>query len=68
MSTRPEGAPSPRRTGWLKVARGVAYWLLVLVVSLAIAVSVISYLIGRDESRLEPPDATPPTTTASPSP
>ena len=65
---RPEGEPHPRRTGWRRVASGVAYWIVVLVVSLAIAVSAISYLIGRDESRLEIPDAPPPTTTASPPP
>jgi hypothetical protein len=51
--TRHEGDAAPRRRGRaLRAAVGVAYWLAVLVVSLALVAALLLFLESRDASQL----------------
>lgn len=66
MDPREPSAQAPAaRSRRHRILGLVAYWLTVLVISVGIAVAVISYLIARDEASLEP-TATGPVSTAAP--
>jgi hypothetical protein len=58
-----EERPSPGRGRAVRIARGVVYWVAVLLISIAILVGLILLLESRDESSVG--DARAPTSTLS---